>query len=290
VATVHGLDWQRARWKGAGAKVIRFGERTMVKNIDEVIVVSQDLRGYFEREYGRRTVYIPNGVEPPPSLTAPEEDSRIREFGLSKRDYAICLGRLVPEKRVHDVILAFRHIDFPGKLVIVGDDSSTDPYVSHLRRLAVADPRVVFTGLQRRPSVHALLKNAAFYVSASELEGLPMSLLECMQHGIPAVVTDIPPHRELLDAVTGFESWFPPGDVDALQARMVALLKSYSRYLEVAEQSAELTEREYAWPSIVDRTEAVLYAAAERRVTYHSAQLATERFLQTTGEKRGGER
>ena len=36
-----------------------------------------------------------------------------------------------------------------------------------------------------------------------------MSLLECMQHGTPAVVSDIPPHRELLGSVAGYDLSIP---------------------------------------------------------------------------------
>lgn len=36
-------------------------------------------------------------------------------------------------------------------------------------------------------------------MSASILEGLPLTLLEAMSYGIPALVSDIPPHTEMID-------------------------------------------------------------------------------------------
>src|SRR5258707_1223451 len=58
VATVHGLDWQRAKWQGMGARVLRTGERWLVRHAHAVIAVSRDLAQYYDAEYGRGTVLI----------------------------------------------------------------------------------------------------------------------------------------------------------------------------------------------------------------------------------------
>lgn len=42
VVTVHGIDWQREKWKsGFGSKFIRQGEKNAVKYADEIIVLSK---------------------------------------------------------------------------------------------------------------------------------------------------------------------------------------------------------------------------------------------------------
>lgn len=41
VATIHGLDWQRAKWGRFASWYLRLGERTAAKCADEVIVFSQ---------------------------------------------------------------------------------------------------------------------------------------------------------------------------------------------------------------------------------------------------------
>lgn len=62
IVTIHGLDWQRAKWSGFAARYIKFGERIAVKYADEIIVLSKDMQSYFRNEYGRKTVHISNGV------------------------------------------------------------------------------------------------------------------------------------------------------------------------------------------------------------------------------------
>lgn len=96
IVTVHGIDWQREKWKsGFGSKFIHKGEKNAVKYADEIIVLSKGVQDYFEKIYGRKTVFIPNGVsnhiERKPQIIK-------NKFGLDKDEYILFLGRLVPEK------------------------------------------------------------------------------------------------------------------------------------------------------------------------------------------------
>lgn len=49
VATIHGLDWQRAKWGGFATKFLKFGEKTAAKYADELIVLSEETRDYFKK-------------------------------------------------------------------------------------------------------------------------------------------------------------------------------------------------------------------------------------------------
>ena len=60
----------------------------------------------------------------------------------------------------------------------------------------------------------ALFAGAMLFATASELEGLPLTLLEAMGHGLACAASDIPPHREVLGPDHPW--YFPVGDVPAL--------------------------------------------------------------------------
>ena len=84
VATVHGLDHQRAKWGKLASTYIMMGEKCAVKYADEIIVLSKGVQDYFKETYGRETKFIPNGVNRP-VIRKPE---LIKEkFGLEKDDY-----------------------------------------------------------------------------------------------------------------------------------------------------------------------------------------------------------
>lgn len=105
VVTIHGIDWQREKWKlGFGSKFIRQGEKNAVKYADEIIVLSKGVHDYFKDTYGRETHFIPNGVN-----RQEIKDAKFitEKFGLTKDSYILFLGRLVPE-RAFDIWL--RHL------------------------------------------------------------------------------------------------------------------------------------------------------------------------------------
>lgn len=218
IATIHGLDHQRAKWGKLASWYIRTGEKNAVRFAHEIIVLNENEKKYFQETYGRETVFIPNGVNRPEPLEARE----IRErFGLEKDSYLLFLGRLVPEKGVAYLIEAFRALDTDKKLVIAGGTSDTDAYVRELYALAKDDPRILFTDFVSGRTLEELYSNAYLYVLPSDLEGMPLSLMEAMSYGALPVTSNIPECTFVLGD-HGFT--FPRGSVSALRELLARLL------------------------------------------------------------------
>ena len=118
VATVHGLDWRRAKWNAFASAYLRLGERVIAKYADEVIVLSRDMQTYFREVYGRETHLIENGVAPVAYAPCGEI---ARRWGLEKGSYVLFLARIVPEKGLHYLIRAFRRCKTDRQLVIAGE-------------------------------------------------------------------------------------------------------------------------------------------------------------------------
>ena len=144
VVTVHGIDWQREKWQsGLGSKFIHQGEKNAAKYADEVIVLSKGVQDYFKETYGRKTHFIPNGVNRPQTR---EANLITDKFGLKKDSYILFLGRLVPEKGIRYLVEAFKNVKTDKKLVIAGGSSDTDSFMKELKELAKGDDRILFTG------------------------------------------------------------------------------------------------------------------------------------------------
>jgi len=249
VVTIHGLDWQREKWKqGFGAKYIRWGEKMAVRRAHEIIVLSEQDKRYFLEQYGRETVYIPNGVTEPKLRPV----CRIRErYGLEKDGYILFLGRLVPEKGIHYLIEAYKQLKTDKRLVIAGGCSDTAEYVRRLKALAGDDPYILFTGFVQGAILEELFSNAWVYVLPSDLEGMPLSLLEAMSYGNCCLVSDIPACREVAGdcALT-----FPRGDVNALASCLQALQENSDAVAAMKNTASEHICRKYSWEEITDKT------------------------------------
>ena len=158
VVTVHGLDWQRAKWqRGFGAAYIRMGEKMAVRFADEMIVLSRNVQNYFLDTYQRNTRWVPNGVAKPEIL---DPDIISAKYGLKKDDYILFLGRLVPEKGIHYLIDAYKKVTTDKKLVIAGGASDTDAYARKLRAMTNGDDRIVFTGFVQGRLLQELYSNS----------------------------------------------------------------------------------------------------------------------------------
>ena len=247
VATIHGLDHQRAKWGKFARTYIMMGEKCAVKFADEIIVLSRGVQQYFRDTYGRETVFIPNGVTKP----EPREAREIQEkFGLTKDEYILYLGRLVPEKGIHYLIEAFRKTETDKALVIAGGVSDSGTYGDELNELAAGDKRILFTGFVQGRLLEELYSNAYLYVLPSDLEGMPLSLLEAMSYDNCCVVSDIP---ECAEVVEDKAVIFPKGNVENLTKCLQALCADSVTVSTMKLVSAFVCGK-YNWDDVTQRT------------------------------------
>ena len=251
IATVHGLDHQRAKWGRFASWYIKSGEKCAVKYADEIIVLSESVRDYFKEVYGRETLVIPNGVSKSEQMDALEISQK---HGLEKDGYILFLARLVPEKGVKRLIEAYGRVDTEKRLVIAGGSSDTADFEAELFELARNDGRILFTGFVQGRELSELYSNAYFYVLPSDLEGMPLSLLEAMSYGNCCLVSDIPECASVIED-RGFT--FKAGDVDDLKEKLQMLCDNAGLVEDMKKTAAEYICGKYDWNEVTDRTLAV---------------------------------
>lgn len=248
IATVHGLDHKRAKWGRFARAYIMLGEKCAAKFADEIIVLSSGVQRYFKETYSRETVLIPNGVTKPEKRQAQEITDR---FGLNMQDYILFLGRLVPEKGISYLIEAFRQLKTDKKLVIAGGSSDTAAFAEELRAQAAGDDRILFTGFVQGRVLEELYSNAYVYVLPSDLEGMPLSLLEAMSYGNCCVTSDI---EECAGVTEDYGLTFPRGDVQGLRNLLQDLCDDPDRVVAYQRAASDYIVRKYSWDDVTEQT------------------------------------
>lgn len=248
IATIHGLDWQRAKWGGFATKYIKYGEKQAVKHADEIIVLSKNVQDYFKNTYNRETVFIPNGVNKPEVLKA----NIIKEkYNLTKDSYILFLGRMVPEKGIHYLIDAFNSIKTNKKLVIAGGASDTDTYFHGLKKKSKNNKNIIFTGFVQGKELDELFSNAYIYCLPSDLEGMPLSLLEAMSYGNCCLTSDIP---ECAMVIQDKGVTFKKSDTKDLIKKLQELCKDKKEVNKYKKDAQEYILNAFNWDEVVDKT------------------------------------
>lgn len=258
VATIHGLDWQRAKWGNFASYILKAGEKAAARYADEVIVLSRNVQDYFKDVYHRETHYIPNGVNRPEKKEVREIE---KKYGLKKDGYILFVARLVPEKGLHYLIEAFRGINTDKKLVIAGGSSHSFEYMEKVQKMAAKDKRILMTDFVQGRVLEELYSNAYVFVLPSDVEGMAISLLEAMSYGNCCLVSDI---KENIEVVGDKAETFAKGNVEDLKRKLTGLLKSPDIVDKYKKESSGFICAKYSWSDVLEQTLALYRNKRER--------------------------
>ena len=178
--------------------------------------------------------------------------SLIKEkWGLDKDSYVLFLGRIVPEKGLRYLVEAWKEIRTDKKLVIAGGSSDTQAFMDELKEISASDDRIILTGFQQGRVLEELYSNAYIYTLPSDLEGMPLSLLEAMSYGNCCLVSSI---SECTEVVENKAVVFEKSKVDDLREKIQNLLEDSQEVAYYKRNATDFICSKYNWDNVVDRT------------------------------------
>ncbi len=242
-------------WGKAVVSVYRhtLGRRT-VAMADRLILTTKSY-GATSRDVWRHTPeVIPNAVDT--QLFNPDVDgSEIREkYGLGDRAVVLYVGRLVYHKGLEYLIQAARNVD--AAFLIVGEGNMMPVLRDEIERLDVRN--VIFTGRVDERELPKYYAACDLFVlpSVRRLEAFGIVTLEAFSSGRPAVVSDIPGVREIVDeGVDGLHA--EPMNAKDLADKINTLLSDKNKLREMGKKAREKVLAEYSWERIAERVEAI---------------------------------
>ncbi len=210
----------------------------IIKKIGVVVACSQFLQKVFREEYGIMAEAVQNCVDTDTFIPVSQDRKRVlrKELNLSEEKFIfLVLGTFRARKNVGTIIDAVRSMGESNiELVIVG---AGDQEIE-LKEKAKGDSRIIFTGMVSNAKDY--LQASDVLVSSSLAEGLPNTVLEAISCGLPCILSDIGPHREIMtDSIMG--EFFDKYSEEELAQKMKEALswdiKEKSKYVrEIAEE------------------------------------------------------
>jgi glycosyltransferase involved in cell wall biosynthesis len=171
-------------------------------------------------------------------------------------EFVLYLGRVDRNKGCHTLFEYFeRHLADGGRettLVLAGPAKIPVPQHPHIRALGFVDDAVR----------DALLAHARVLVVPSPYESLSIALLEGWNHGVPALVNG--ECSVLQGQVRRANGGLYYRSAKEFSAGLDWLLTHAEERRVVGEQGRAYVDREYRWPVVVERVEALLNAVARR--------------------------
>jgi len=192
-----------------------------------------------------------------------DHGNSIRERFSNGRPYVLHLGTIEPRKGIVDLIAAWEHLqeklpDAPDLVVAGRTGWQTEPIIRRIHSSPLAD-RIHLAGYVSREEARDLLRHAAVFALASEVEGFGLPLAEAISCGTPSVATKIPALSEAGgDAVI----FCPPNDPQALAAVLAEALDP--------DITAQLRERarkrapQLRWEPVIEKWAELIERVVER--------------------------
>ncbi|MCU1431245.1 MAG: hypothetical protein JWP95_350 [Actinotalea sp.] len=256
VAThVDGLEWQRAKWGGAGRRFYRVSESLAVRWSDALIADAAGIGEYYRDVFGAPTRQISYGAPQVPRGAG----ERLGELDLEPFGYHLVVARFEPENHVHLAVEGYVASGARRPLVVVGSAPYAPSYTDRVH--ALADERVHFLGgVWDAELLDQLFANALTYVHGHSVGGTNPALLRAIGAGAATTAFDVRFNREVL------------GD----DGRYFADAPGVAVAVEEAEADPDGTRRRgealrgragaYDWETVADGYEQLARDLATRRV------------------------
>jgi glycosyltransferase involved in cell wall biosynthesis len=251
IVTFHSRDRFHEKWNVIGRAYLAWGEWTAVNFPHRTIAVSHVIQKFCGHMYGKKPIFIPNGIEPPRKHIATDE---IEKMGLRPDGYFLGLGRLVPHKAFDVALDAFLTVPTGLDFAIAGDPGYDERYAERLYAMAERDERIKMLGFRTGRELEQLLAHCRALVHPSRSEGLSVAVLEAMSHGKVVIMSNIPENLELVDH-SGIA--FPVNDVARLRDTLAWLSEDTEILRERGERARAMVVRDYNWDSIAKKTDRV---------------------------------
>jgi len=242
ISTLHNFPYDDYRLKYGWLKGSFFAYKHLnyMKLIKNVYACSRSIANKFKENSSMKIDYIQNGVDCAKFIVNSSNKDAMRErlqIPVNKKIF-ISVGSLIPRKDMATVISGFNKSEATNNacLYIAGNGVEFE----NLKKKS--SKNVILLG--NVSNIKEYLQAADYFISASLAEGLPNTVLEAMACGLPSILSDIPPHREILEENQELFCLFDVQNAEQLAIGINDIVKK--DYAILSLQSRGLVEKKFS--------------------------------------------
>ena len=258
VATSHGQAYIRKKWGLLARTMSQVAERFFMYLPDVRTSVSKPLAEYYEDQYKKEVLYIPNGIK----FREKPDAQIVRKWGVEPGEFFFCsAGRVERTKGLDTLFAAFQQFATSIPLIIAGGGSGSDgKYLEKLKQNR--PPGVQFVGFLSGDELFSLYAHAKVFIFPSEYEAMSMALLEGLSFGTPTLYSDIPENKAVADGL-GYS--FHVSDATSLARELTKLVENYDTACELGQKAWDSVHKHHDWAEIAGQYDGVYRSLAKLR-------------------------
>lgn len=236
IVTVHGING----FKFYDNKFLWFFFKFPLKFANKIIAVNTEDEKKLKTIFGKKVVYIPNGVDL----------SFYKQKSVKIENKITFIGRIHEQKGIIYLLKAFSELENKNselKLEIIG---KINDYALELKKL-FPSKRIIWRGFMEDKSQIVKSLSSAYCITLPSLwEGLPLTLFESLASGRPVIVSDIPAFKSVISSQAIF---CKPNDAQDLKNKIIFLMKNKLLAKKLGESGKKLSKN-YDWEVIAKNT------------------------------------
>ena len=240
ITTLHGTD------------VHTVGVHEQFRNVSKFVLESSDgitticnflaekIRENFDIENEIKIIY--NFVDTK-KFRRKENPSLRNSFCAEGEKIIVHASNFRPIKKMDHIIRAFRLVSksIPSKLLLLGDGPEMHKMAGLVSRLKLKE-KVIFAGAVRNPEKYYSVSD--MFIMASENEGMPLSIIEAMSCGVPAVAVNRGGMPEIVsDGDTGYIAEY--GDIKDIAEKCMKIISNEGAQRKMGSNSRDMVEKKF---------------------------------------------
>ena len=255
LATSHEQPYLSTKWTAVARAYFMMNERIYIKSPATLNAISKSLCVYYKKRYGRKVIYVPNGVNYLREYNEKGAEELLQNHKAGEGYIMWAARRVQASKGLHVFMDALQILDYKGEVLVAGEYTHDREFMRDIENKPAYSKVKMIGYIADKALLLALVRRARIFVFPSLSEGMSIMLLEATGTGTPVICSDIAPNTDVYDETEVL--FFRNEDAWHLGEQLKWALDHPEEMAALTEKAKHRARNEYSGDNMVQRYEAL---------------------------------